>query len=152
MANVFDYLAWRGDLPFSVIPFNAVDSLILSRLLYLPFDGVVPAAFTGAIRLTEAAAVMQSEELSYRLAKDKRLLEALAASPPVSKRVVVRVRQSVEPRGGEAVFSCLHPPGGRVALCGVSRNGWNTGRLEGGFQYGLQQCCSIPTGSRILSQ
>ena len=32
MANVFDYLAWRGDLPFSAAPFNAVDSLILSRL------------------------------------------------------------------------------------------------------------------------
>lgn len=80
MANVFDYLAWRGDLPFSAAPFNAVDSLILSRLSYLPFDGVVPAAFTGAIRLYEAAAMMQSEELSYRLAEDERLLAALAAS------------------------------------------------------------------------
>ena len=32
MANVFDYLAWRGDLPFSVAPCNACDSLRLCRL------------------------------------------------------------------------------------------------------------------------
>lgn len=25
MANIFDYLIWRGDLPLSVSPFNEVD-------------------------------------------------------------------------------------------------------------------------------
>ena len=32
MANVFDYLNWRGDLEFSQAPFCEVDNLILSLL------------------------------------------------------------------------------------------------------------------------
>lgn len=51
MSNVFDYLAWRGDLPFSVSAFNAVDSLILSRLSYLPFDGVVSERYDMPVSL-----------------------------------------------------------------------------------------------------
>ena len=30
MADMLDYLDWRGDIPFSADPFNEVDSLILS--------------------------------------------------------------------------------------------------------------------------
>ena len=32
MANISDYLDWRGDLDFSVSPFCEVDNLILSEL------------------------------------------------------------------------------------------------------------------------
>ncbi|MBP5225226.1 MAG: DUF2974 domain-containing protein [Lachnospiraceae bacterium] len=42
MANVFDYLSWRSDVPLSVDPFNEVDNLILSELAYAKFDGIVP--------------------------------------------------------------------------------------------------------------
>ena len=42
MANIFDYLQWRGDLPFNKSPFNPVDNIILSQLSYLTFDGIVP--------------------------------------------------------------------------------------------------------------
>jgi len=45
MANVFDYIAWRGDLPFSADPFNAVDNIIFSILSYYPFEGIVSGAF-----------------------------------------------------------------------------------------------------------
>ena len=38
MTNVFDYLTWRGDLTFEQDAFNNVDSLILCRMAYLPFD------------------------------------------------------------------------------------------------------------------
>ena len=37
MANVFDYLKWRGDLSFSQDPPNAVDALIFSGLSYIRF-------------------------------------------------------------------------------------------------------------------
>ena len=37
MANVFDYLKWRGDLTFSQDPPNAVDALIFSGLSYIRF-------------------------------------------------------------------------------------------------------------------
>ena len=66
MPNVFDYLAWRGDLSFAQSPFNEADSLILCRLSYIPFDGLVPAEFQKSVSLKEAAArclncVQQSE-------------------------------------------------------------------------------------------
>ncbi|MBR3019021.1 MAG: DUF2974 domain-containing protein [Clostridia bacterium] len=41
MSNIHDYLAWRGDVPFSVSPFNEVDALVLSELAYANFKGVV---------------------------------------------------------------------------------------------------------------
>ena len=41
MANIFDYLAWRKDVPFSVSPFNEVDGLVLSELIYADFSGGV---------------------------------------------------------------------------------------------------------------
>lgn len=81
MPNVFDYLAWRGDLLFSVAAFNAVDSLILSRLSYLPFDGVVPERYDAPVRLEEAAATLLAQPRAYRLADDVRLLRALSAAP-----------------------------------------------------------------------
>lgn len=43
MANVVDYLHWRGDLTFEKDPFNNVDNLILSILSYLGFGGVIPS-------------------------------------------------------------------------------------------------------------
>ena len=42
MPNIFDYLSWRADVPFSAAPFNDVDNLILSELVYADFAGVVP--------------------------------------------------------------------------------------------------------------
>lgn len=41
MANVYDYLAWRGDIPCSHSPFGEVDGMILARLAYLPLDSVM---------------------------------------------------------------------------------------------------------------
>lgn len=41
MATVFDYLKWRGDLSFSVSPFNIVDNLILAEIGYMDFNGLV---------------------------------------------------------------------------------------------------------------
>ena len=34
MANIFDYIDWRGDLDLTQDPFNEVDSLILSTDVY----------------------------------------------------------------------------------------------------------------------
>ena len=40
MANMFDYLSWRGDLSFEQSPFNPVDNIILSQFSYLALDGI----------------------------------------------------------------------------------------------------------------
>ena len=40
MANIFDYIKWR-DISLEKVEFNEVDNLILSRLSYFPFDGII---------------------------------------------------------------------------------------------------------------
>ncbi|MDR1443491.1 MAG: DUF2974 domain-containing protein [Treponema sp.] len=42
MAGIFDYITWRGDLSFETVPFNVVDSIILTHISYFPFDRIVP--------------------------------------------------------------------------------------------------------------
>lgn len=43
MANIFDYLKWRNDVPFSIDPFGEVDNLVLAELSYTDFGGIVPS-------------------------------------------------------------------------------------------------------------
>ena len=53
MPNIFDYLQWRADVPLWVSPFNEVDNLILSELVYTDFAGAVPTDGS-AVSLAEA--------------------------------------------------------------------------------------------------
>ena len=46
MAALTDYLAWRGDIDFSAVPPNEVDSLIFSQIIYLDFADIVPESKT----------------------------------------------------------------------------------------------------------
>ncbi|MBR7034122.1 MAG: DUF2974 domain-containing protein [Clostridia bacterium] len=41
MADVYEYLRWRGDVPFFADPFGEVDAMILSMLAYTELDGIV---------------------------------------------------------------------------------------------------------------
>ncbi|MCR4674411.1 MAG: DUF2974 domain-containing protein [Lachnospiraceae bacterium] len=54
MANMEDYLDWRGDITFDVDPFNEVDNLILSELVYTDFGGIVPKEFDKSITISDA--------------------------------------------------------------------------------------------------
>lgn len=42
MANLLDYLDWRGDLTLAQAPFNEVDNLILAEVSFVDFGGIVP--------------------------------------------------------------------------------------------------------------
>lgn len=42
MANILDYIDWRGDLTFEQVPLNEVDNQILCQLCFIDFDGIVP--------------------------------------------------------------------------------------------------------------
>ena len=54
--HINDYLDWRGDLPFSVSPFNEVDNYIVAKIGCCDFDGIVPedAAQVGVGEALEA--------------------------------------------------------------------------------------------------
>ena len=40
MANIFDYMKWR-DIELEKLEFNEIDNLILARVSYFPFDGLI---------------------------------------------------------------------------------------------------------------
>lgn len=42
MANMVDYLEWRGDLSFRTSGFNEVDNLLLAQLAYVDFEDIIP--------------------------------------------------------------------------------------------------------------
>ena len=44
-SSLFEYLNWRGDLPFESVAFGEVDSLILSILSYVDYTGFVSEDF-----------------------------------------------------------------------------------------------------------
>lgn len=66
MANIIDYLNWRGDIPFSQVPLNEIDSLILSRISYFPFDNL----FQGEEQITIKKAYQR-----FKKEKDKTVLQ-----------------------------------------------------------------------------
>ena len=91
MANIIDYLAWRGDIPLDQVPLGEVDALILSYLAYMPFDGIVPVEVTGdRVNLSDAALALveryrcEGIQLAYTIGdsdeNDCALLGALAKS------------------------------------------------------------------------
>lgn len=61
MANIVDYIKWRGDLTFEQSPFNEIDNLILARMAYLPFDNIIESA--GGMKLEEAYNIIKKIDI-----------------------------------------------------------------------------------------
>ena len=91
MANIIDYIAWRGDIPLDQVPLGEVDALLLSYLAYMPYDGIVPPAVDGLrVSLADAALELvkryrcEGIQLAYTIGdsdeNDCKLLEMLAGS------------------------------------------------------------------------
>ena len=83
MANMFDYLTWRGDLSLSQSPFLDVDSLILSTMSYIFFDGIVSESLEERITIREMVERFLSRpqtEWKLRVPEDEKLLRALKES------------------------------------------------------------------------
>ncbi len=78
MANLIDYMAWRGEFPLSVSPWNEIDSLACAVLSYLNFHGVDDHR---GWTLQEAQRIDLLQESSHPShAQRKQLFEAMAAS------------------------------------------------------------------------
>lgn len=85
MPGLFDYLAWRGDIPLSQVPFCPVDGLILSTLAYIHFDGLIRPGLDRPVSIGETArayfALPDHKRGRTRCAADLDLLRVLARSP-----------------------------------------------------------------------
>lgn len=83
MDDLFEYLKWRGDIPFSQVPPTPVDALIFSELAYINYDGIVASDLTHPVFLCDAAAAFLAKpeaERVTRLRLDEKLLSAAAGS------------------------------------------------------------------------
>jgi hypothetical protein len=67
MANLIDYIAWRGDISLDREPFNDVDALVLCQISYLDIGGLLSAGFKDTVTLSELAETFRlSEDFSRR--------------------------------------------------------------------------------------
>ena len=92
MANMEDYLDWRGDLSFLADPFNEIDNLILSELVYTDFDGVVPKE-----GLRNTVSVQEVYEKFFALHTEEELMAKASSTkvaPFLLKRLVASRRFS----------------------------------------------------------
>lgn len=81
LSDMFDYLQWRGDILFSEMPVNNVDSLIFSSLAYVQFDDVVTDDLKRFTTLREASHLLFSLpdwQTRCRVHRDLELLQAAA--------------------------------------------------------------------------
>ena len=83
MANILDYIRWRGDLTFTQDPPNAVDALVFSTLSYIHYDSLFRREGEEFVTLKEAAEEFFSSadfEAWIRVKSDLELLHLAAAS------------------------------------------------------------------------
>ena len=84
MSNLFDYLAWRGDLTFGNAPLCPADTLIFSMIAYMKLDGLVPCdPREEPVRLADVAKAYFARpgvKHAGTQSNHERLLRTLAAS------------------------------------------------------------------------
>ncbi len=134
MADIFDYINWRGDLTFRQAPLNCVDSLIFSQMAYFPFDNLWKEDENGEITLAEAqrrlwSRMEQGENPHFHMAKDKQLFPAMAQSRRFG---TLKLRDFVnlidlEQEKQFAAVTVLLPEGAFLAYRGTDNTlvGWN---------------------------
>ncbi len=81
MANFIDYLNWRGDITFDMVPFNVVDAMILCELSYYNYDGLVSSDFEEKVLLKDICVKQVLDPLpNYCTKEDLILLEMIRDS------------------------------------------------------------------------
>lgn len=80
MSNVLDYIKWRGDLLFAQDPFNAIDSVIFSNLVYIRYPRELFGNGEMTIRQIQEALQQRGDATRLATAHRLELLQAAAAS------------------------------------------------------------------------
>ena len=119
MADIFDYLLWRGDLPLEAVPLCPVDTLILSELSYIGFEGLVSGDFLHPVPLraaAEAFAALPDRGDRVRVKKDEELIAACARTERFGNLRMVFYRSELLPEQQSqfAAVTWLLPGGGAV--------------------------------------
>ncbi len=97
MANIMDYLEWRGDLTFSQSPFNEVDNLIFSQIIYTDFKDIIKSdLYNKEITLKEAAEIFfknhKKEEFANKLLFIKNSISLFKKASETNRFSNVKIR------------------------------------------------------------
>lgn len=97
MSNIYDYIEWRGDLSICNDRFNEIDSLILSRLSYFPFDGLIEE--DEEITIEESYKRYQERGTTGRILQqeDINLFPVLATSERFGKMKLTKYINKIDP-------------------------------------------------------
>lgn len=77
MANILDYIKWRGDLLFTQDSSNVLDAVVFSALSYLRFHDILASKSTVPVTLRNAAELFFLTEDYEKRARNKNDLELL---------------------------------------------------------------------------
>lgn len=85
MANLFDYLDWRGDIPITADRLNDIDRMILAQLSYFDLSGFIEPSgdcFDTTFSVRELCEYIStpSHMAKFHMANDRQLADALAKS------------------------------------------------------------------------
>ena len=97
MANIIDYIKWRGDLSFNQSEFNEIDNLILARFSYFCLDGAIKEnekiTIKQAYENTEKIGIPEQKILQI---EDKDLFPAMAKSKRFGKLYIIEYVNNVD--------------------------------------------------------
>ena len=86
MANINDYLEWRGDLSMSTSKFNEIDSMILARFSYLLFNKINVKEKETIKTISDKMKDFPNEEFRYN--GDKEMITLLGKSSRFKNMIV----------------------------------------------------------------
>ena len=132
MANLLDYLAWRGDLPLAAVPLCDVDALIFARLSYVPFDGIAEARVPLYMAARQVLASVQMSDAPRACGKeDQQLLTQLLQSPRYADILLDGYENIFDPvRQEQFAALTLHLPDGSAAVAFRGTDGTLVGWKE----------------------
>ena len=85
MAGIFDYLEWRGDIPFNSVPLCNADRLIFAELSYIDLGAddpmPLPELCRTALKKQEILKSSGSRQTILHHKQDEKLLDELSKSP-----------------------------------------------------------------------
>lgn len=78
MADIEEYLIWRGDLTFKQDAFNDVDNALLSAMAYVDMHGIVPESDSkGSVTLADASRLFFEEHSRKELQADESFIREM---------------------------------------------------------------------------
>lgn len=152
MANMLDYIAWRGDVPIACAPLNENDELILSQLAYVAFGDYIPGPERpeDSVRLGDAvqwllAYDVRAEHIhqtGFMWKDNMRLLQALADCPRFADMRLSRYVDSVSAKDEKQFAAMTVTPGDATTL--VAFRGTDDSLIGWKEDLNMVYACPIP--------